>query len=128
VGTGLKPNRMPSEWEKRPLPMSGAQADGPQGVATGWYGKETRSLAPGHAQAPIPSPVSDVIAQPPGSLIDQLVLGRPGQTQRKAEPGNDDNNSTTPGGKTGGLPGPNTGLSRAPKSGSSSKHVTKGTF
>lgn len=135
MGTGLKQQRLPSEWEKRPLEMSGAQAQGPQGPAKGWYGSEKaqgggerRSLAPvGHNQSCENSEINDAVDQAAGGgLINQIVLGRPGVLAQKARPGNDDNVSGSPGGRTGGLPGPNVGGSRAKTTGTHSPHVVGG--
>lgn len=130
MGTGLRPQR-PPVWERHPtVPMSGSQANGPQGPGKTVYGQESRSIVPaGVAQAPIPSEVTASFDEANGGgLINQLVAGRPGMNFRRSAPGDDTNVSGTPGGATGGLPGPNTGGSRAPSSGSASGHVTRGTF
>ena len=94
MGTGLRPNRMPSEWEKRPLPMDGAQAEGPQGPSA------LRSI--NSPQAPFPSDVVNVMAEG-GGFVSQILAGRPGMQAERATPGDNTNQS----GPLGGFPGPN---------------------
>ena len=112
MGTGLRPQRMPKEWEKRPLPMTQESPQGPS---------ELRSARP--AQGVFPSEVVDTLAASPGGFLTQIVAGRPGMERERAKPGDDTNV-----GGTGGIPGPNTGLSRQPTRGSASGHVTRGQF
>ncbi len=93
MGTGLRPNRPPGEWEKRPLPMTGAQADGPQGPSV------LRSL--GTPQGCFPSQVVDVLADSPGGFLTQILAGRPGMELERNKPGDDTNTS----GPVSGFPG-----------------------
>lgn len=64
-GTGLRPNRMPSEWEKRPLPMN---QEAPQGPS------KLRSNDPKAA------------AEAGGDYIARHLAQRPSQQGRAAAP------------------------------------------
>lgn len=91
-GTGLTPNRVPSEWQKSKVDMTSAPKQGPTSTmaptsrsagATGFMDVVMRarpSAAFGsqneqRAQAPIPSQVIDVLAESPGGFIAQHVAG-----------------------------------------------------
>lgn len=112
-GTGLRPQR-PAGWERRPaVPLSGAQAQGPQGPS------QLRSA--GTPQAPIPGQVVDTLADAPGGFIAQIVAGRPGMANERSRPGDAGNVS----GSTGGFPSQNMGGNHL-TGGSASPHVTKG--
>ena len=80
-GTGLKPQRLPSEWEKRPLQMT---KESPQGPAK--TGKATsRSLAP------IAGTVVTQLQQgDPGGFISSVLASRPSAAVR-TKPGDDGN-------------------------------------
>jgi len=94
MGTGLRPNRMPKEWERRPLQMTGKEADGPQGPS------ELRSI--NSPQGEFPAEVINTMEQAPGDFITQIIAGRPGLEKSRARPGDDSNQS----GPIGGFPGP----------------------
>lgn len=94
MGTGLRPNRMPSEWEKRPLQMTGAQAAGPQGPS------QLRSTGTPQGAA-FPSDVINVLEES-GSFISQILAGRPGMEKERSKPGDNSNQS----GPLGGFPAP----------------------
>lgn len=67
-GTGLTPNRMPSQWEKRPLEMS---KEAPQGAA------ET-SRPTSRSLAPIPGEVTSKLSQgDPGGFLGSVLASRP---------------------------------------------------
>ena len=105
MGTGLRPQRLPSEWEKRPLELTKESPQGPekQGAVT------SRSM-----QAPIPSTVVDAMASAPGGFVTQILAGRPGMQVERARPG--DGGNVVP--SIGGLPaagsGPGGGLVSKP--------------
>lgn len=115
-GTGLT-QRRPTGWERRPaVPMSGAQAAGPQGPS------QLRSA--GQAQGEFPSQVIDTLADAPGGFITQLIAGRPGIEAQRSQPGNAGNVA----GSLGGFPGPNTGLSHTTGKSVVGKTSGRGTF
>jgi len=90
MGTGLKPGRLPSEWEKRPLQMTKEPDQGPEVTS-----KPTmRSLAP------MNQPVIDQLQQAdPGGFISGILASRPGAAVARTRPGDDGNISV--GGQAG---------------------------
>lgn len=90
-GTGLTPNRLPSEWEKSKVNLTSEPDQGPsktmpatrdisggtsftdvamRGRPSSLY-SEQRSVA----QAPIPTDVIDVLSDAPGGFVSQTVAG-----------------------------------------------------
>lgn len=84
MGTGLKPQRLPVEWEKRPLEMTKESPQGPEKT-----GRPTmRSLAP------IPGEVVTQLNQgDPGGFVAGVLASRPSAAIRTA-PGDDGNVQT----------------------------------
>jgi hypothetical protein len=140
-GSGLRPQRLPSEWEKRPLnltqesPQGAAKTSRPTSRDLGVHSTDTASAAPGNftdmvmrgrpglagearAQAPIPGEVITVMEQAPGSFVTQTVAGGSFDAERSL-PGDDGNVSMN-----AGFPGP--GGPMVTKDGIKGGHLKKG--
>jgi hypothetical protein len=76
-GTGLTPNRMPKEWEKRPLDLGHDDPGSP--------GPEVTSKPTSRSLAPLPGEVNTVIMQG-GDFVAQQISSRPGMRQQGQTP------------------------------------------
>ncbi len=122
MGTGLRPNRPPGQWEKTTLEMTKMSPQGPEvgKLATG----TSRSLPPPQA-CDISDEVGEAIDQGGSSFISQVVAGRPGQRVYQAPTGGGGNEGGTTGFPAAGL-GSGGGMTGKP--GVQGGTLGKGTF
>ncbi len=127
--------KLPSEWEKRPLNMTGEPAQGPmktsmptsRDLAPGSSGNYTTDLIssrPGaiaqRALAPIPSEVVNVLQEAPGGFVAQHFAGAGSFDAERAQPGDDGNVAVGAKGGTEEAKGSATKVTGRPVSGQTS--------
>lgn len=90
MGGMRPPQRVPNEWEKRPLEMTKESPQGPEVTSR----PTMRSLAPGAESrsglAPLPGEVVTVLEEG-GGFTAQMLAGRPGMQRERSVPGESGN-------------------------------------
>ncbi len=76
-GTGLSPNRVPKEWEKGTLNMTGQPAQGPMVTSR----PTSRDLAPGNSVEIAGDFTRDMIAQRPGQVASRALAPFPADVE-----------------------------------------------
>ncbi len=119
MGTGLRPNRLPGDWEKTTLEMTKMSPQGPE------VGKLATGTSRSMPQGEIPADILGQIESVPNGFIPQLIAGRPGMQREQVRPGDDSNKAGPTGFPAAGLGG---GGGMTSKPGVMGGTLGKGTF